>query len=103
VRAWFDRLSCAVAAAVGGPYTLVSFALIVAALFVLLSVEQVNIVISLLTLALLPILQASQNRDGAALQAKLDESIRAVPQAKDELRHLDERTIDEVQEVRKDD
>jgi low affinity Fe/Cu permease len=100
VKAWFDRLSCAVAAWVGHPFALVVTAVIVGSSFALWSVDTVNVGVSLFSLLLLFVLQASQNRDGAANQAKLDELIRAIPQAKNELRHLDEKTIDEVQRIR---
>ena len=42
-----------------------------------LFISGANLTISVLTLLLLPILQATQNRDGAALQAKIDELIKA--------------------------
>jgi len=101
MRALFDRASCAIAAWVGSPYALILSAFLVSAGFLFTDVDGVNIAISLASLALLIVLQASQNRDGAAQQAKLDEIIRAIPQAKNELRHLDEKTIDEVRTVRK--
>ncbi|WP_367182909.1 low affinity iron permease family protein [Sphingomonas bacterium] len=41
--------------------------------------------IGIVTLLLLPILQATQNRDGAALPAKLDELIKVTAEARDNL------------------
>jgi low affinity Fe/Cu permease len=99
----FDRASCAIAGWVGHPLALVVTVLAVSVGFLLFEIDTVNIAISIASLGLLLFLQASQNRDGAALQAKLDEIIRAIPQAKNELRHLDEKTIDEVRETRKQD
>jgi low affinity Fe/Cu permease len=56
--------------------------------------------ISVLTLLLLPILQATQNRDGAALQAKMDELIKASSNARDELIGLENRHEDEIERIR---
>lgn len=50
----------------------------------------------------LPILQATQNRDGAALQAKLDELIKASKEARDDLigiEDLDEARIEALRPV----
>jgi low affinity Fe/Cu permease len=52
------------------------------------------------TLLLLPILQATQNRDGAALQAKIDELIKATSNARDDLIGLENRHEDEIQSIR---
>ncbi len=41
-------------------------------------------------------LQHSQNRDSRALHAKLDELIAAIPDARDELERLEERTEEEI-------
>jgi low affinity Fe/Cu permease len=56
--------------------------------------------ISVLTLLLLPVLQATQNRDGAALQAKMDELIKASANARDELIGLENRREDEIERIR---
>ena len=60
----------------------------------------INMAISAVTLLLLPILQATQNRDGAALQAKLDELIKSNSEARDALIGLENRSEDEIQRVR---
>ena len=59
-----------------------------------------NLAISVLTMLLLPILQATQNRDGAALQAKIDELIKASGKARDDLIGLENRREDEIEEIR---
>ncbi|MGI8877829.1 MAG: low affinity iron permease family protein [Candidatus Limnocylindria bacterium] len=41
-------------------------------------------------------MQHSQNRDSRALHAKLDERIAAIPDARDELERLEERTEEEI-------
>src|SRR4029078_9973266 len=56
-----------------------------------LFLSRANINISIVTLLLLPILQATQNRDGAALQAKIDELIAANAKVRDDLIGLDNR------------
>ena len=59
-----------------------------------------NLTISILTLLILPILQATQNRDGAALQAKIDELIKATSAARDDLIGLENRDEREIEEIR---
>lgn len=59
-----------------------------------------NLAISVVTLLLLPILQATQNRDGAALQAKIDELIKATSSARDDLIGLEERDEKEIERIR---
>ena len=59
-----------------------------------------NLAISIVTLLLLPVLQATQNRDGAALQAKIDELIKATSDARDELIGLENRDEKEIEELR---
>lgn len=65
-----------------------------------LFISGANLTISVLTLLLLPILQATQNRDGAALQAKIDELIKASSKARDDLIGLEKRNEDEIEQVR---
>jgi low affinity Fe/Cu permease len=59
-----------------------------------------NLAISVVTLLLLPILQATQNRDGAALQAKIDELIKATSSARDDLIGLEKRDEQEIERIR---
>lgn len=67
-----------------------------------LFISGANISISILTLLLLPILQSTQNRDGAALQAKIDELIKASGKARDDLIGLENRAEDEIEQIRLD-
>jgi len=46
------------------------------------------------------LIQNTQNRDGAAVQAKLDELIRALEPAKNKFIGIEKRTIEEVHELR---
>jgi len=59
-----------------------------------------NLAISILTLLILPILQATQNRDGAALQAKIDELIKSNVDARDSLIGLERRGEAEIEAKR---
>lgn len=61
-----------------------------------------NIAISIVTLLLLPILQATQNRDGAALQAKIDELIKVNHEARNGLIGLENRSEEEIEALRAD-
>lgn len=64
-----------------------------------LLINGTNLAINVLTLLFLPILQATQNRDGAALQAKLDELIKVNKEANNQLigvEDLDEEKIEEL-------
>ena len=61
-----------------------------------------NLALSIVTLLLLPILQATQNRDGAALQAKIDELIKATSEARDGLIGLENPTESEIEAMRLD-
>ena len=69
-------------------------------LYALVGVDVANIAISILTLAVLPIIQHSQNRDGAAIQAKLDVLIKGVPEADDRYIGLDRKTEKEIEHER---
>ena len=63
-------------------------------------VSGANLSISIVTLLLLPILQSTQNRDGAALQAKIDELIKASGKARDDLIGLENREEEEIESIR---
>jgi low affinity Fe/Cu permease len=65
-----------------------------------LFISGANISISIVTLMLLPILQSTQNRDGAALQAKIDELIKSNTDARNSLIGLERRSEEEIEEVR---
>jgi low affinity Fe/Cu permease len=65
-----------------------------------LAINGTNLAINVLTLLFLPILQATQNRDGAALQAKLDELIRVNKEARNDLIGIEEKAETEIEELR---
>jgi len=59
-----------------------------------------NLLISIVTLLLLPVLQATQDRDGAALQVKLDELIKSNSEARNALIGLEQRGTKEIEQMR---
>jgi low affinity Fe/Cu permease len=98
----FDDLADRAVRAVGHPAALgvVTVAIIVSHLA--LGVDATNFAISIASLVLLLILQRSQNRDSAALEAKLDEIIKGVPDADNAFVGLDRRPQDEIDDLRAD-
>jgi low affinity Fe/Cu permease len=60
----------------------------------------VNTVITIVTFLMVFLIQSTQNRDAAAVQAKLDELIRAHGPANNEFIGIENRTINEVHELR---
>lgn len=56
--------------------------------------------VSIVTVLLLPILQETQNRDSAAIHAKLDELIKTDAEARNALIGLENRTVEEIEEIR---
>lgn len=65
-----------------------------------LAINATNLAINVLTLLFLPVLQATQNRDGAALQAKLDELIRANTEARNDLIGIEDKGETKIEELR---
>ncbi|QTC93007.1 low affinity iron permease family protein [Brevundimonas goettingensis] len=57
-------------------------------------------VATLVAVAMTLIIQRGQNRDTAALQAKLDELILATEGARNELAGLDEESADDIEEIK---
>lgn len=55
---------------------------------------------AIVTFLMVFLIQNTQNRDGAAVQAKLDELIRALEPAKNKFIGIEKRTIEEVHELR---
>ena len=79
------------------PVALVGFLLLWAAV----GVDMANITISILSLVLLFVIQHSQNRDGAAIQAKLDALIKGVKDADNHFIGLDRKEEAEIEEARR--
>jgi low affinity Fe/Cu permease len=106
VHHFFDRFTTGCARFAGRP-TMLMICIALAATGVIafiskddLFISGANLTISIVTLLLLPILQATQNRDGAALQAKIDELIKASSKARDDLIGLESRDEREIETIR---
>ena len=105
---FFNKFTTGCARFAGKPMMLIMCALLaVTGIVAYLSGDELfisgaNISISIVTLLLLPILQATQNRDGAALQAKMDELIKASGKARDDLIGLENRAEAEIERIRLD-
>ena len=106
MRELFDRFTTGCARFAGRPMMLLlcmALAAVGVASFVSgdeLFISGANLTISVVTLMLLPILQATQNRDGAALQAKIDELIKASTDARNELIGLEKRDEAQIELIR---
>ena len=104
----FDKAAAGVARAVGRPWV---FALAVAlvAVWALLGPFYgysdtwqlvINTGTTIVTFLMVFLIQNTQNRDSAAIQVKLDELIRAVDKARNELIGLEQRSEVEIEEKR---
>lgn len=108
MSSWFDRLTTGCARFAGQPAMLIGCILLaLTGMAAYLSGDELfisgaNISISIVTLLLLPILQATQNRDGAALQAKMDELLKANTRARDDLIGLENRAEADIEQMRLD-
>ncbi|HMI19323.1 MAG TPA: low affinity iron permease family protein [Sphingomonas sp.] len=60
----------------------------------------INTGTTIITFLMVFLIQNSQNRDAAAMQAKLDELIRAVSEARGQFIGIEHRTDKEIQEIR---
>lgn len=61
----------------------------------------VNTATTIITFLMVFLIQNSQNRDGLAIQAKLDELIHASAEARDDLEHIEDMSEKEIEEIRK--
>src|SRR5438270_10623132 len=106
VGSWFQSMTTLLARFIGRPVMLMlCLTLAILSLWAFgrggdTLINGTNLAINVLTLLFLPILQATQNRDGAALQAKLDELIKANKEARNDFIGLEQRDEDEIEEMR---
>ena len=106
MASWFQRMTTRLARFIGRP--LMMLICLVLAAFSFWSffrgsdslINGTNLAINVLTLLFLPILQATQNRDGAALQAKLDELIKSNKEARNDFIGLELRDEEEIEQMR---
>ena len=108
-RSWFTRLTKWTAHASGKPLTFVLAAGVIIAwaltgpLFGFSDTWQliINTSTTIVTFLMVFLIQATQNRDAEAMQLKLDEIIRAIGNAKNELLDIEELEESDLDRIRK--
>ena len=108
-RSWFTRLTKATAHASGRPLTFIIAASIIVAwavtgpVFGFSDTWQlvINTGTTIVTFLMVFLIQSTQNRDSEAMQVKLDEIIRAIGNAKNELLDLEELEERDLLRIRK--
>src|SRR6059058_4523589 len=108
-ESWFRAFACAVANAVGTHWAfLTAFAvvlvwLVTGPLFNFSDSWQlvINTVTTIVTFLMVFLIQATQNRDGKAIQLKLDELIRSIKTARNVFADLEDATEDELKQFEK--
>ena len=102
VHVFFTTFSDWVAKWTGSHWAFSAAAAFVVLALVTLGIEITNILISIVTLLMVFVLQNTQNRDSAALHLKLDEMVRAQPDARDEVRGIESKSEQELHELQPD-
>jgi low affinity Fe/Cu permease len=101
--AFFTAFSAEVAKWTGSHWAFLVAAAVVVVSLLGFGVELTNIAISIVTLLMVFVLQNTQNRDSAALHLKLDEIVRAEPEARDDVRGVESKTEPEIRELNHED
>lgn len=102
----FDEISTACARIIGRPAMMALSTVLATFAVVAFYLENdrlewaASLSVSVVTVLLLPILQSTQIRDGAALHAKLDELIKSDTDARNALIGLEKRTQEEIEDLR---
>src|SRR5512132_2101175 len=99
----FSAFASSVAKWTGSHWAFVVAAVLVIVSLLTMDVEETNLAISIVTLLMVLVLQNTQNRDSAALHLKLDEVVRAEPEARDEIRGAESRSAAEIGELTRED
>ena len=107
-RSWFTRLTKWTAHATGRPVTFMSAALVIVVwgitgpMFQFSDTWQlvINTGTTIITFLMVFLIQSTQNRDAEAVQVKLDEIIRAIGNAKNELLDLEELEEEDLGRIR---
>ena len=107
-RSWFTRLTKATAHATGKPVVFLAGFLSVilwalaGPIFAFSNTWQlaINTSTTIVTFLMVFLIQATQNRDAEAMQVKLDEIIRAIGKAKNELLDIEELEESDLEKIR---
>jgi low affinity Fe/Cu permease len=106
MKRWFEDFSTSSARLAGQPgMLLLAIVLCLIGVTAFISENEhflggASLAISMVTLVLIPILQATQNRDSAALHAKIDELIKTHHGARKDLIGVEKKSNDEIERVR---
>jgi low affinity Fe/Cu permease len=108
MRQTFNRIAAFIATAAGQPLTFIAAFLIIVVwgvtgpLFKFSDTWQlvVNTGTTIITFLMVFLIQNSQNRDGAAMQAKLDELLRAVEKAREKFIGIEHLTDQQIELIR---
>jgi low affinity Fe/Cu permease len=108
-RSWFTRLTKTTAHASGQPATFIAAVSVIVVWAVLGPMYGfsdtwqlvINTGTTIVTFAMVFLIQSTQNRDSEAMQVKLDEIIRAIGNAKNELLDLEELEERDLLRIRK--
>jgi low affinity Fe/Cu permease len=100
IHKFFSAFSSAVAKWTGSYWALLIAAALVVISLSVVGVEVTNIAISIVTLLMVFVLQNTQNRDSAALHLKIDEVVRVQPAARDDVRGVESKSEEEIDELR---
>lgn len=101
MKAWFGRFAEYAAHGAGSVWAILLTAVSLPVCYVLVGRDTTNLIISILSLVLLFLLQGSANRDSAAIEAKLDEIVKAIPEARNLYIGLDREPLEKIEELRK--
>jgi low affinity Fe/Cu permease len=96
---FFADASSAVAKATGSHWAFFVAGVLVVVSLTVLGVEVTNVVISIVTLLMVFVLQNTQNRESAAEHLKLDEVVKAEPDARDDIRGVETKSAKEIEEL----
>jgi low affinity Fe/Cu permease len=108
VRKLFNKIATYIATAAGQPFTFIAAVLIIiiwgvsGPMFHFSDTWQlvVNTGTTIITFLMVFLIQNSQNRDGAAMQAKLDELLRAVEKAREKFIGIEHLTDQQIELIR---
>lgn len=100
---FFSTFSNEVARWTGSHWAFLVAAMIVVVSLAAFGIELTNIAISVVTLLMVFVLQNTQNRDSAALHLKLDEIVRALEGARDDVRGVESKSEPEIRELTNED